>query len=151
MNLSAETSTETNRPVEILLAEDNLGDVILTQQAFENSKIHNNVTVANDGDEVLSILKERKEDGGKIPDLILLDLNMPKKDGKQVLAEIKNDDKLKRIPVVVLTSSMAEKDIIETYDLHANSYLIKPVNLSQYNKIVDAIESFWFSVSVLPV
>jgi CheY-like chemotaxis protein len=144
-------STDTGRPVEILLAEDNVGDVVLTKQAFENSKILNNVTVANDGDELLSMLKQQQEEGKTPPDLILLDLNMPNKDGKQALAEIKNDDRLKRIPVVVLTSSMAERDIIETYNLHANSYLIKPVSLGQYHKIVEAIESFWFSVAVLPV
>lgn len=141
----------TARPVEILLVEDNPGDVILTREAFAEAKINNNITVAKDGELALSMLrKEGEHEGMATPDLVLLDLNLPKVDGREVLTQIKQDDTLRRIPVVVLTSSKAEQDIIETYDLHANSYLLKPVDLSKFAEVVSAIENFWFSVVVFP-
>lgn len=139
------------RPVEILLVEDNPGDVVLTKKAFETSKISNNINVAKDGEIALSML--RKEEGYRdiiTPDIVLLDLNLPKKDGREVLEEIKNDEALKKIPVVVLTSSKAERDILETYGLHANSYILKPVNLEKFAEVVKSIENFWFTIVVYP-
>ena len=138
--------------IEILLVEDNPGDVILTQEAFSDAKISNNLHVTRDGEEALAYLRKEKGYENAIrPDLILLDLNLPKIDGREVLDTIKNDDSLKRIPVVVLTSSEAEQDIIKTYNLHANSYVVKPINLNQFVKVVSAVENFWFSVVTLPV
>ena len=139
------------RPVEILLVEDNPGDVLLTQEAFKRAKIRNNLVVAPDGDVALKILN--KEDGyedAKTPDLILLDLNLPKVNGKEVLEQVKTSDRLKRIPIVVLSSSKAEQDINQSYDLHANSYVTKPINIQKLATIVQSIESFWFSVVQLP-
>ena len=137
--------------VEILLVEDNPGDVVLTKEAFADAKIHNNINVAADGEEALKYLRKEGEfANATVPDIILLDINLPKKDGREVLAEIKVDEVLRRIPVVVLTSSKAEQDVVDVYDLHANSYLVKPVNLEKFIDVVSAIESFWFSVVVLP-
>jgi len=137
--------------VEILLVEDNPGDVVLTKEAFADAKIHNNINVAPDGEEALKYLRREDEFAdATVPDIILLDINLPKKDGREVLAEIKVDEVLRRIPVVVLTSSKAEQDVVDVYDLHANSYLVKPVNLEKFIDVVSAIESFWFSVVVLP-
>ena len=139
------------RPIEILLVEDNPGDVILTEEAFSAAKISNNLHIARDGEEALDYLNRASGYENAIrPDLILLDLNLPKIDGREVLDTIKSDDTLKRIPVVVLTSSEAEQDIVKTYDLHANSYVVKPINLDQFVKVVNAVESFWFSVVTLP-
>lgn len=139
------------KQIAILLIEDNPGDVILTREAFSEAKINNNLCVAKDGEEALQFLKKEGEFSDAItPDLILLDLNLPKMDGREVLVAIKGDPKLRRIPVVVLTSSKAEKDILQTYDLHANSYIVKPVSLEKFVEVVNAIESFWFSVVVLP-
>lgn len=139
------------RPIEILLVEDNPGDVLLTREAFSEAKIRNNIHVARDGEEALAYLNNDSgyEDAIK-PDLILLDLNLPKIDGREVLDTIKKHDQLKRIPVVVLTSSEAEQDIVKTYDLHANSYVVKPIDLDQFVKVVNAVENFWFSVVTLP-
>ena len=137
--------------VEILLVEDNPGDVVLTKEAFADAKIHNNINVAADGEEALKYLRKEGEfANATVPDIILLDINLPKKDGREVLAEIKVDEVLRRIPVVVLTSSKAEQDVVDVYDLHANSYLVKPVSLEKFIDVVNAIESFWFSVVVLP-
>ncbi|PIR34041.1 MAG: response regulator [Alphaproteobacteria bacterium CG11_big_fil_rev_8_21_14_0_20_44_7] len=139
------------KQVEILLVEDNLGDVELTREAFKQCKITNNISVARDGEEALDFLYKRNGFEDAItPDIIFLDLNIPKKDGKQVLAEIKEDSALKRTPVVILTSSKAERDVVKTYNLHANSYLIKPVNLEKFAEVVEAIGNFWFTVVVLP-
>ena len=139
------------RAVEILLVEDNPGDVVLTKQAFISAKIQNTLAVASDGEEALDYLHKRNGfEGVTTPDIVLLDLNMPKKDGKEVLAEIKKSEKLKRIPVVVMTSSKAEQDVVKTYDLHANSYLLKPVDMNEFARVVTAIENFWFTVVVLP-
>lgn len=139
------------RPVEILLVEDNPGDVILTEEAFSDAKISNNLHVVNDGEQAIAYLN--KEDGYEDairPDLILLDLNLPKIDGREVLDYVKHSDKLRTIPVVVLTSSEAERDIVKTYNLYANSYIVKPISLDEFVRIVSAIEDFWFSVVTLP-
>jgi len=139
------------RPVEILLVEDNPGDILLTKEAFEEIKIANNLNVVEDGIEAMNFLKnEGKYKEGRKPDLIILDLNLPKKDGREVLAEIKESKKLKKIPVVVLTSSKAEEDILKSYDLHANCFISKPIDLEQFSKIVKTISEFWFTIVKLP-
>jgi two-component system, chemotaxis family, response regulator Rcp1 len=139
------------RPVEILLVEDNPGDVRLTIEALKEGKLLNHVSVAEDGVEALSFLhQEGQYIGRPLPDLILLDLNLPKKDGREVLAEIKKDPKLRHIPVVVLTTSVAEHDVLKSYDLHANCYINKPVDLEQFIEIVKSVGDFWFSVVMLP-
>jgi two-component system, chemotaxis family, response regulator Rcp1 len=140
-----------NGSIQVLLVEDNPGDVRLTKEALKEGKMLNRVTVVGDGVEALSFLRRQGKyaDAGQ-PDLILLDLNLPKKDGRQVLAEIKGDPRLKRIPVVVLTTSSAEEDILKTYDLHANCYVTKPVDLEQFMHVVKSIEDFWVTVVKLP-
>ncbi len=139
------------KPVEILLVEDNPGDVRLTQEALNDGKVRNNMHVVEDGVEAVAFLRrEGKYADAPRPDLILLDLNLPKKDGREVLAEIKTDEDLKRIPVVVLTTSKAEQDIFRAYDRHANCYITKPVDLDQFIKIVKGIEEFWFTIVKLP-
>jgi two-component system, chemotaxis family, response regulator Rcp1 len=140
-----------SRPVEILLVEDNPGDVRLTREALKEGKVNNNLYVANDGVEALRFLRREDEHHGAVrPDLILLDLNLPRKDGREVLAEIKADPSLRLIPVVILTSSQAEQDIVRAYDLHANCYVSKPVDLDQFITVVKSIENFWFSIVKLP-
>jgi chemotaxis family two-component system response regulator Rcp1 len=139
------------KPIEILLVEDNPADVRLTKEALKEGKILNNMNVAKDGVEALAFLhREGKYGNAPRPDIILLDLNLPKKNGRDVLAEIKDDPALKRIPVVVLTTSKAEEDILRTYDLHANCFITKPVDLEQFMVVVRAIEYFWLSVVKLP-
>jgi chemotaxis family two-component system response regulator Rcp1 len=137
--------------IEILLVEDNPGDVRLTKEALKEGKVRNSLHTVMDGEEAMAFLrKEGKYSGAPRPDLILLDLNLPKKDGREVLAEIKDDDDLKSIPVVVLTTSQAEEDIARTYNLHANCYITKPVDLEQFLNVVHSIEKFWLSVVKLP-
>jgi CheY-like chemotaxis protein len=139
------------RPIEILLVEDNPGDVRLTIEALKEGKVRNNLSVARDGVEALTFLhRQGSFSEASRPDLILLDLNLPKKDGREVLADIKNDPVLRRIPVVVLTTSKAEEDILRTYDLHANCYITKPVDLEQFISVVRSIDDFWLSVVRLP-
>jgi len=139
------------RPVEILLVEDNPGDVRLTREALAEGKVRNNLHVAVDGVKALEFLRREGEYAGVVrPDLVLLDLNLPRKDGRQVLAEIKADPALRYIPVVILTSSEAESDIARAYDLHANCYITKPVDLDQFIHVVRSIEDFWFSIVKLP-
>src|ERR687892_1829962 len=136
-----------NELVEVLLVEDNPGDVRLTKEALKEGRILNHVNVVGDGVEALSYLRRQGGHAAAVrPDLILLDLNLPRKDGREVLAEIKADPDLRRIPVVVLTTSKAEEDIFRSYDLHANCYITKPVDLDQFINVVKTIESFWFSV-----
>lgn len=143
--------TLTGRPAEILLIEDNPGDIELTRYTFQKAKLKNNLHVARDGEEGLDALYKRNGfESMPTPDLILLDLNMPRKDGREVLAEIKEDPELRMIPVVIMTSSQAEADLIASYNLHANSYVLKPICLKEFSKIVDAIEDFWFSIVVYP-
>ena len=139
------------RPIEILLVEDNPGDVRLTQEALSEAKVRNNLAVAKDGVEALSYLRrEPPFEEASRPDLILLDLNLPRKDGREVLAEIKADANLRRLPVVVLTTSSAEKDVLESYNLYANCYITKPVDLDQFVRIVSSIEDFWLTIVKLP-
>ncbi|MFQ5737001.1 MAG: response regulator [Thermodesulfobacteriota bacterium] len=138
-------------PIEILMVEDSPADVELTMEAFKDAKMINNIHVAEDGEEAMAFL--RREGGyadAPRPDLILLDLNLPRKDGREVLGEVKQDPDLKRIPVVVLTTSDSERDILKAYDLHVNAYITKPVDLDQFIKVVDAVEDFWLSVVKLP-
>ena len=138
-------------PIEILLVEDNPGDVRLTQEAFREGKLHTRLHVVSDGEAALELLRQRGAYAAAArPDLILLDLNLPKKDGREVLAEIKRDDELKSIPVVILTTSKAEQDILKVYHLHANCYVTKPVNLEQFLGVVKAIENFWLQIVKLP-
>jgi two-component system, chemotaxis family, response regulator Rcp1 len=138
-------------PIEILLVEDNPGDVDLAREALEGGKFHNNLHVVDDGEKAMAFLRrEGTYADAPRPGLILLDLNLPRKDGRQVLAEIKADDNLRRIPVVVLTTSRAEEDVIKSYDLHANCFITKPIDLHQFLNVVKAIEDFWLSIVVLP-
>ncbi len=138
-------------PIEILLVEDNPGDIRLTREALRDGKIYNNLYVARDGVEAMAFLRKTDQyANAPRPDLILLDLNLPRKDGHEVLAEVKSDENLRRIPVVILTTSQAEEDIIKTYDLHVNCYITKPVDLDQFVKIVKSIEDFWLTIVKLP-
>ena len=137
--------------IEILLIEDNLGDIRLTKEALKDSKLKNNLSVTTNGVDALAFLRGQDQyTGAPRPGIILLDLNLPKMDGREVLAEIKDDDKLKRIPVVILTTSEDEKDVFTTYDLHANCYITKPVDLDRFVEIVKTIEGFWFQIVKLP-
>lgn len=139
------------RPIEILLVEDNPGDVLLTKEGLREGKVHNNLNVVVDGEEAMAFLnREGSYADAPTPDLILLDLNLPRKDGREVLAEIKSDDRLKSIPVVILTTSEADEDIVRSYSLHANCYIKKPVDLAQFISIVKSIDDFWFSIVKLP-
>ncbi len=139
------------KPIEILLVEDNPGDVRLTREAFKEGKVLNNLSVVEDGAEAMAFLRQQgKYADAPRPDLILLDLNLPKKDGREVLPEIKGDTNLKRIPVVILTTSKAEQDILKTYNLHANCYVTKPVDLEQFISVVRFVQHFWLSIVKLP-
>lgn len=139
------------KPIEILLVEDNAADVRLTEEALREGKVRNNLHVARDGMEALEFLRRQgKHAKATRPDLILLDLNLPRRDGREVLAEIKDDPALKMIPVVVLTTSSAEADILKSYKLHANCYITKPVDLEQFVSVVKSIDDFWLTVVRLP-
>ena len=138
-------------PIEILLVEDNPGDVRLTREALKDAKVRNTLHVAMDGVEALAFLrKQGKYAAVPRPDLILLDLNLPKKNGREVLEEIKKEDGLSHIPIVILTTSQAEQDVVESYRLHANAYVTKPVDLEQFLKVVGSIEEFWLEIVKLP-
>lgn len=144
-------SNQLVKPINILLVEDNPGDADLAREALDNSKLNNALHVVDDGEKAMSFLRqEGSYVDVPLPDLILLDLNLPKKDGRQVLAEIKADQDLKQIPVVILTTSQAEEDVIKTYNLHANCYITKPIDLNQFLHVVRSIEDFWLSIVVLP-
>lgn len=139
------------RPIEILLVEDSPSDVRLTQEALRRAKVNNSLSIVRDGAAALAFLRREGEHAGAArPDLVLLDLKLPKKSGQEVLAEIKADEDLKRIPVVVLTTSRAEQDILQSYNLHANCYITKPVDLNQFISVVQSIEGFWLQVVQLP-
>lgn len=139
------------KPIEILLVEDNPGDVRLTLEALREAKVQNHLSVAEDGVEALDFLHRRgRYVEAPRPDLILLDLNLPRKDGREVLQEIKNDESLRKIPVVVLTTSKAEEDIVKSYCLHANCYITKPVDLDQFLRVIRSIEDFWLTIVKLP-
>ncbi len=145
------TSSTTGRPVEILLVEDNPGDVRLTMEALKEDKLHNRLHVVGDGLEALAWLRrEGPYADSPRPDIILLDLNLPKKDGREVLSEIKSDEELKRIPVVILTTSRAEEDVLRAYNFNANCYITKPVDLEQFIKVVKSIHDFWLTIVKLP-
>src|ERR1700692_454716 len=138
-------------PIEVLLVEDSPGDIRLTREAFKDAKVHIHLHVAQDGAEAMAFLKrEGKHAKVPRPDLILLDLNLPKKDGREVLAEIKESEALKSIPVVILTTSASEADILRSYRLHANCYITKPVGLEGFLEVIKSIDSFWLSVVKLP-
>jgi two-component system, chemotaxis family, response regulator Rcp1 len=137
--------------IEILLVEDNPGDARLTLEALKEGRVLNHLTVINDGADALAYLRRQGQHSNSTqPDLILLDLNLPKKDGREVLAEIKSDENLKNIPVIVLTTSAAPEDVKRAYGNHANCYITKPVDLDQFLKVVQSIESFWLSLVKLP-
>jgi two-component system response regulator len=139
------------RPAEILLVEDSPTDALLAREALEFSKVCNNIHLVTDGEAAVRFLRKDGEFAGAVtPDLILLDLNLPRKDGREVLQEIKTDEQLKRIPVVVLTTSSQEADVLEAYGLHANCYIVKPVDFGKFAEVVQNIEHFWFAVVTLP-
>jgi chemotaxis family two-component system response regulator Rcp1 len=139
------------RPIEILMVENNPGDIRLTIETLKEGKVHSRLHSVGDGEEALAFLRHQDQyDQAPRPDLILLDLNLPRKTGQEVLAEIKTDPDLRRIPVVALTTSEAEVDILKTYDLHANCYIIKPVDLDSFMEVVRSIEDFWLTVVTLP-
>lgn len=143
--------TQTHRPIEILLVEDNPGDVRLTIEALNDAKLRNRLSVVRDGVEAMAFLhRDGQHPDAPRPDLILLDLNLPRKDGREVLAEVKSDPELQRIPVVVLTTSDAQPDIQRAYELHANCYITKPVDLEQFIRVVQSIEDFWLTIVRLP-
>jgi len=138
-------------PIEILLVEDDPGDVVLTMEALKAAKVLNRLSVAEDGVEAMAFLhRQGKYANVPCPDLILLDLNLPKKDGRAVLADIKTDADLQRIPVVILTTSQDERDVLQAYNTHANCYITKPVDLKQFLAVVEAIDNFWLTVVKLP-
>jgi len=142
---------ERNGPIEILLVEDNPGDVRLTKEALKEGKVYSNLHTVKDGVEAMEFLRRQgKYKDAPRPDIILLDLNLPRKDGREVLEEIKSDELLKRIPVVVLTTSKAEEDVLRTYNLHANCYVTKPVDLEKFMVVVKSIDVFWLTVVTLP-
>lgn len=144
-------STSDARPVEILLVEDDEGDVLLTTEALEASKITNNMHVARNGEEALKFLRQEGDFAGSPrPDIVLLDLNLPRIDGREVLARIKADPDLRRIPIVVLTTSDAEEDILRSYDLHANAYVTKPVDFERFLRVIQSIDEFFVTVVKLP-
>jgi len=143
--------TSAGRAIEILLVEDDPGDELITREAFEHNKLKNNLHVAHDGEEGLDFLYQRGPyEGAPRPDLILLDLNLPKYDGRQLLEKVKSDPDLSRIPIVVLTTSSAESDILRSYELHANAYVTKPVDLDQFINAVRQIDEFFIQVVRLP-
>jgi len=145
------TNQMMGKPVEILLVEDNPGDVRLAQEAFRDSKVRNTIHTVEDGVKAMEFLrKEGSYKNAPRPDLILLDLNLPRKDGREVLAEVKQDPELRRIPVVILTVSKAEEDVLKTYDLHANCYITKPIDLEQFLQVVKSVEDFWLTIVKLP-
>lgn len=138
-------------PINILLVEDDPGDVLITREALEEHKVMNNLYVVNNGEDAVSFLTGQGDHGdAPRPDLILLDLNLPRLDGREVLARIKTDEELRRIPVVVLTTSQAEEDVLRSYDLHANAYVTKPVDFEQFSRVVREIDDFFISIVRLP-
>lgn len=144
-------NADKSKPIDILLVEDNPGDIRLTKEAFKDGKIQNELNVVMDGEEAIFYLKKiGKYENASTPDIILLDLNLPKKDGREVLAEIKDDENLKCIPVIILTTSSAQSDILSTYLHHANCYIMKPVDFNQFITVIRTIEYFWLTIVKLP-
>jgi len=149
--MPAATIASTGRAAELLLVEDNYGDVLLAREAFLTAKIRNNLVVAGDAEEALRMLRREGRHANQVrPDLILLDLNLPRMDGRELLKLIKADAEWSAIPVIIMTSSKAEADVLQSYELCANGYIVKPVNFERLREIVDALEVFWFEVVVLP-
>jgi CheY-like chemotaxis protein len=145
------TPKPAGQPIEVLLVEDDPGDVLLIREAFDFNKVHNNLNVVSDGEQALDYLRGTGDYTGRIrPDLVLLDLNLPRKDGREVLAEVKSDPDLRTIPIVVLTTSEAEEDVLKSYQLHANAYVTKPVDFERFVSIVRQIDDFFVSVVRLP-
>jgi CheY-like chemotaxis protein len=145
------TPKPAGQPIEVLLVEDDPGDVLLIKEAFEFNKVHNNLHVVSDGEQALAYLRRQGEYSASLrPDLVLLDLNLPRKDGREVLAEAKQDEELRTIPIVVLTTSEAEEDVLKSYQLHANAYVTKPVDFERFVSIVRQIDDFFVSVVRLP-
>ena len=145
------TPKPAGQPIEVLLVEDDPGDVLLIREAFDFNKVHNNLNVVNDGEQALAYLRQEGEYARSLrPDLVLLDLNLPRKDGREVLAEVKADERLRAIPIVVLTTSEAEEDVLKSYQLHANAYVTKPVDFERFVAIVRQIDEFFVSVVRLP-
>jgi CheY-like chemotaxis protein len=145
------TPKPAGQPIEVLLVEDDPGDVLLIREAFEFNKVHNNLNVVSDGEQALDYLRGTGDYVGRIrPDLVLLDLNLPRKDGREVLADVKSDPDLRTIPIVVLTTSEAEEDVLKSYQLHANAYVTKPVDFERFVAIVRQIDDFFVSVVRLP-
>jgi len=145
------SSATTAKPIDILLVEDNPGDVRLTQEALKDAKVRNTLQVVRDGEEAMAYLHRRgKYKDATRPDVIFLDLNLPRKTGLEVLKDVKADNELRRIPIVVITTSNAEQDIVRSYDLHANCYVTKPVDLGQFLEVVKSIEDFWLTIVRLP-
>lgn len=145
------TTIPNTEPIEVLLVEDNLGDARLAAEALKENKVRNNLYHVADGVEAMDFLYRQDEYADvPVPNLILLDLNMPRKDGREVLEEIKENSTLRFIPVVILTTSAAERDLLRTYDLHANAYVIKPIDLDRFIQVIRAIENFWFAIATLP-
>jgi CheY-like chemotaxis protein len=146
-----DASLDAARPIEILLVEDDPGDVLITTEALEQGKVANNLYCVEDGEAAIAFLRREGEHADAVrPDLVLLDLNLPRRDGREVLAEIKGDPDLRRIPVVVLTTSQTEEDVLRSYDLHANAYVTKPVGFEQFVEVVRQVDDFFFSVVRLP-
>ena len=145
------SSADAARPIQILMVEDSLDDIDITMEALKDAKVSNNLEAVRDGVQAMAYLRRQGDfhDASR-PDVILLDLNLPRKDGRQVLEEIKSDPDLQKIPVVVLTTSEADEDILRAYELHANCYITKPVDMEQFIKVVRTIEDFWFTVVRLP-
>lgn len=149
--MTTSSTIDKHRPAQVLLVEDNAGDVMLTKRAFSSAKIANEITVAKSGEEALTILlKEDEHEHAATPDLVLLDLNLPQMSGQDVLSFIKSNDNLKHIPVIVLSSSKAEQDVIKSYNLYANGYVVKPISLDSFSEVIQKIETFWFTLVVLP-
>jgi CheY-like chemotaxis protein len=145
------TELDAARPIEILLVEDDPGDVLMTREALEDSKVINHLHVVDNGEEAVAFLRQEGDHAGSPrPDLVLLDLNLPRLDGRDVLAQVKADPDLRRIPVVVLTTSEAEEDVLRSYDLHANAYVTKPVDFEQFAKVIRQVDDFFISVVRLP-
>ncbi len=148
MSISREMS---GAPINILLVEDNPGDIRLTQEVLKEARVRNNLTVARDGEQAMAILRREGIHARALrPDLILLDLNLPRKSGREVLAEIKSSPRLKAIPVIILTTSNSEEDVARTYGLHANCYITKPVDLDQFVRVIRSVEDFWLATVKLP-
>ena len=143
--------TISTKPLEILLVEDNKGDIGLITEFFSDAKVITNLHIAEDGEEAIRFLYDKdKFLGSTLPDIIILDLNLPKKDGREVLKEIKENDDLKNIPVIILTTSSADKNILRVYDLHANAYIVKPLDFDEFMKVIKSIADFWFKAVTLP-